>query len=288
MGGTVRGWIERGMGKFDSSLKRVQPVFKALYKKDTSGASWLQPFLKMAKREWYPKPLKIPIDLGNLIQEPQFEFAVDPPKSYLEWLIKHPKELRSPKRGMWEKWSQNTRKMREALLAGDKTVQIKAISELEKYSSLPKSPWWRFEGVTSVDCALLTNSTVVFVEGKWTEVGASKKVLWYDKRNQVLRNLDCAASYAEQKGLQHYFVLMVVEKELVEEDPARRNEIEAVMSQKTVEGSLPHLIDRERKEILPHYLGTTSWEEIVEHFGLEQEVILKRIKREVNRIWEMN
>jgi hypothetical protein len=169
--------------------------------------------------------------------------------------------------------------MRQALLAGDKEVQIKTIFYLEKCFSLPKTSWWRFEGVTYVDCALLTNSAVIFVEGKWTEIGASKEVLWYDKRNQVLRNLDCAANYTEQKGLQHYFVIMVVEKDLVEQDPVRRKEIEEVMSPKIIEGSLPHLTDEERNEVLSHYLGTTSWEEIVEHFGLEKEVILQRIKR---------
>jgi hypothetical protein len=267
------------MGEFDSSLKRVQPIFKALYKKDPSGASWLQPLLKMVKREGYPKPLKITANLGDLTQKPLFEFPVDPPKSYLKWLIKYPEKLKRPPRAMCEKWSEHTQKMRQALLAGDKELQAKAISDLEKCSSLPKSSWWRFEGVTYVDCALLTNSTVVFIEGKWTEVGASKEVLWYDKRNQVLRNLDCAVTYAQQKGLQHYFVIMVVEKDLLDQNPARREEIEAIMSPEIIKGSLPHLTDDERKEVLPHYLGTTSWEEIIEHFGLEQEVILQRIKQ---------
>jgi hypothetical protein len=233
----------------------------------------------MVKREGYPKPSKITAKLGDLTQELQFEFPVDPPKSYLRWLIKYPKELRSPPRAMWKKWSEHTQEMRQALLERDEDIQTKAISELEKCSSLPKSSWWRFEGVTYVDCALLTNSTVVFIEGKWTEVGASKEVLWYDKRNQVLRNLDCAVTYAQQKGLQNYFVIMVVERELVEHDPARRKDIDAIMSPKTVKGSFPHLTDEERNEIMTHYLGTTSWEEIIEHFGLEQEVILQRFRR---------
>ena len=71
------------MGKFDSSLNRVQPIFNALFSKDQSGASWLQPLLKMVKREGFPKPLEVTAELGDLTQEPQFEFPVDPPKSYL-------------------------------------------------------------------------------------------------------------------------------------------------------------------------------------------------------------
>lgn len=50
-------------------------------------------------------------------------------------------------------------------------------------------------------------------------MGASKEVLWYDKRNQVLRNLNCAVTYAQQEEVQHYFVIMVVEKDLVEQNP---------------------------------------------------------------------
>lgn len=92
-----------------------------------------------------------------------------------------------------------------------------------------------------MDCALLTDSTVIFVEGKWTELGPSKDVLWYPGRNQVLRNLDCAAAYAQQEGLQHYFVILVVDRDLVEQDPVRQSEIEAVTLLKTVQESLPHL-----------------------------------------------
>lgn len=164
-----------------------------------------------------------------------------------------------------------------ALLSGDRAIQAEAIAQLEKRTPLPQRAWWRLEGVTYVDCTLLTDSTVVFVEGKRTEVGPSKGVLWYPGRNQVLRNLDCAAAYAQQEGLQHYFVILVVERDLVEQDPVRQGEIEAVTLPKTVQRSLPHLNDEEQMELLPHYLGTTTWQAIVESFGLGSEVLLGRV-----------
>lgn len=262
------------MGKFNSSKTRVIPVFEALYEHDKSGQKLLRPLLQMANREDGPGPVRIPENLDQLLKKPQFEFPVDPSRAYLKWLITHPERLSSPPREMWEKWSERTQKKRQALLAGHPEAQREAIDKLEKCSELPKWAWWRLEGVTKVDCALLTPSTVVFIEGKRTEIGPSKQVLWYQGRNQVLRNLDCAAAYAEIENLPNYFVMLVVDRDVVGADPLRQKEIDDVTSHETVKISLPHLIDEERIELLSHCLGVTTWQAIIEHFGLQGEVQL--------------
>lgn len=261
------------MGKFDSSLTRVQPVFEALYRRDASGETWLRQLLGQSSRSAGPRPISIPAGLGQLIEPPQYEFPVDPPKAYLEWLIRHPENLSSPSKSAWKSWSQRTQEKRRMLLAGETAVQAEAIAELEKRPRLPRRAWWRFEGVTQVDCALLTDSTVVFIEGKRTEVGPSREVLWYRGRNQVLRNLDCAAAYVQQTTRQHYFVILVVEKHLVGQDRVRRSEIEMVMLPKVVQASVPHLTDEERTTLLSHYLGTCTWQTIVEEFDLGDGVL---------------
>ena len=101
--------------------------------------------------------------------------------------------------------------MRSRFLLGDKEVQSAAASNIESCKSLPKKAWWRLEGVTYVDCALFTQSAVIFIEGKRTERGPSKEVLWYQQRNQIHRNLDCAAAYAQKERLQQYFVIAIVD-----------------------------------------------------------------------------
>jgi len=265
------------MGRFDSSLTRVQPVFQALFRRDTSGETWLRQLLGMAKRRAGPEPVTIPARVGQLVEPPQFEFPVDPPKSYLAWLITHPERLSSPPEAAWKGWSTRTQERRRALLAGDIAVQAEAMAQLEKRAGLPNRAWWRLEGVTRVDCALLTPSTLVFVEGKRTELGPTRQVLWYQGRDQVFRVLDCAAAFARQTGRQHYFVMLVVEPDSVEGDPIRQSEIEAVMSPRTVQESLPHLTDEERMELLSHYLGTTTWQAIVERFDLGNEVLLDQV-----------
>ena len=266
------------MGKFDSSKTRVQPVFDALYWQDTGGKTWLRRLLQLAERSVGPEPTTIPPDLGQLVAPPQFEFPAHPARAYLEWLINHSEQLTSPPQAEWRKWHARTREKRRALLAGAPDVRAEAIAELRKRRRLPQRTWWRLEGVTRVDCALLTPSTVVFIEGKRTEMGPSKEVLWYRGRNQVLRILGCAAAYARQTDRQHYFVILVVERDLVEQDPVRQSEIEAVMLPGTVQESLPHLTDEERTELLSHYLGVTTWQAIVEGFRLGTEVLLNQVE----------
>jgi hypothetical protein len=265
------------LGKFDSSLTRVQPVFEALYQRDTSGETWLGPLLGMGTRGVGPESVAIPPDLGPLEKPPQFEFSADPPKSFLGWLIRHPESLTCLPESEWEKWSERTQRKRRALLAGEAATQAEAIARLEECSRLPQRAWWRLEGVTRVDCALLTSSTVVFVEGKRTEIGPARQVLWHPSRNQVLRVLDCAAAFARQTDRPHYFVMLVVEKGLVEHDSDRQREIEEVVSTQTVRASLPHLNADEQAELLSHYLGTTTWQEIVRTFDLGSGVLLDRI-----------
>lgn len=260
------------MGKFDSSLTRVQPVFEALYRRDASGETWLRQLLGMASRSSGPEPITVPANLGQLVEPPRFEFPVDPPKSYLRWLIEHPENLSSPREAVWRTWGERTQKRRRALLDGDTAVQAEALAHLEE-QPLRRRAWWRFEGITRVDCALFTPATVVFVEGKRTEMGPAKHVFWYQGRNQVLRVLDCASAYAQQTDRQHFFVVLVVEEDLVEHDPVRQSEIEAVVSPGTVQRSLPHLTGEERTELLRHYLGATTWQAIVSAFGLGKEAL---------------
>lgn len=257
------------MGKYDSSLTRVQPVFNALYEKDPTGISWVKSFLRLGSRT----DRSITPDAIQLNQPPLFELSADPPKSFLKWLVSNPAQLTFPNYNC----SPQTREKREALIAADSTVLSEAIQSINICKKIPAKTWWRLEGVSKVDCALLANDTVVFIEGKRTEFGASKNIAWYPHRNQVLRNLDCVAEYANRHQLPNYYVMLVVEKRLTETDLARQQEIDLITDQETVNRSLPHLSSEQQTEMLTHYLGVTTWEDIVAKFGLENDVLIDRI-----------
>jgi len=241
---------------------------------DPSGESWVKSLLATATREDSLHTAVTEICLGHLVKPPQFEYTVDPSKKYIKWLIDHHENLSSPPVTALKTWSATTQRMRSRFLLGDKEVQAVAISNIESCNSLPKTAWWRFEGVTNVDCALITESTAIFIEGKRTERGPSKEVLWYQERNQIHRNLDCVAAYAQEEGLQYYFVIAIVDKNLMGQDPIRRKEWGALMSPAVIYKSLPHLNDGELKEIARHYAGVTTWEDIIERFGLKSTILL--------------
>ncbi|MBI4322566.1 MAG: hypothetical protein HY675_29090 [Chloroflexi bacterium] len=249
----------------DSSLTRVQPVFNELYDKEKTGETWLARLLQLPQ---HTRTSIIPENLGYLDQPPVFELPADPPRRFLRWLLEHREGLCCPNQGIQKKWSKRTQQKRQALLRGDELVCEEAIAELEGSDRLPGRAWWRLEGVTRVDCAITTPTTAIFVEGKRTEMGASKAVEWYPCRNQVLRNLDCASVFAEQTKRQQFFVLLVVEGKIVDQDPVRQAEIKSITSPDTIRTSLPHLNDDERRDLLAHYLGVTTWEHIADTFAL--------------------
>lgn len=262
------------MGKYDSSLTRVQPVFKALYCRDKKGESWLRPLLELATESG---KISDDVELSGLVEAPIFELSAHPPKSFLKWLLENPDKLVHPPDKYWKNWGETTRRKRKSFLANEKNVQSEALSALEHCEELPDRAWWRFEGITKVDCALKTSTAVIFVEGKRTESGASKDVLWYPNRNQVLRNLDCASEYARNHTLKYFFVMIVVEKELFEKDHVRQEEVRNIDESQIIESSLPHMSKEERTKLMRHYLGMTTWQDIVERFELGPEVLLDHI-----------
>jgi len=111
---------------------------------------------------------------------------------------------------------------------------------------------------------------------KRTEMGASKNIAWYPFRNQVLRNLDCVAEYARQHQLTNFYVMLVVEKRLTESDPLRQAEINQVTNPDIIKDSLPHLTVDQRQELIKHYLGVTTWEDLVAEFDLDSGILIDR------------
>jgi hypothetical protein len=258
------------MGKYNSSLTRVQPIFNSLYKTDNTGKSWIRDLLKMANRNTtnYSKN-EIFNDFGVLTKEPQFEFQLNPPNGFLKWLINNPDKLSNPDKKYWDKLSKETIEKRRKLLRADMNIINEANKNIDTYAKYSRV-WWILEGVTYVDCALLTTDCIILIEGKRTEFGASKEILWYKKRNQVIRNLECASEYSRIYKLKEFFVIAVLEKRLVEGDVFRQKEIETICSTNTVNDSLPHIAKEERKELMSHYLGVAYWEDIVNKFNLNK------------------
>ena len=79
--------------------------------------------------------------------------------------------------------------------------------------------------------------------------------------------------------MQNFYVILVAEKRLTENDPIRQEEINQILSSETINKSLPHLTPEHREELSNHYLGVTFWEDIVAELSLDSGVLIDRIDK---------
>lgn len=265
------------MGNRNSSVTRVWPVFDKLLDQDPSGDTWLVPLLKLGSRSVEASPA-ILRDPGRLLPElawfdlampgplvkvlgasrmerlktirNAYERDIPPSAAFLHWLLHNPDRLVWPRDtgGRERVFADSTNERRRRLLAGDTKVRDEALSELDcSEVEGSKRKWWAFEGFTSVDCLLETERLLVLIEGKRTE-GISKSTDWFRGRNQVIRNLEVARAMAG--ATKEYAVLLCAEKHIELPDAAWCD-------------SLPHFSEQDINELQRHYLGCTTWPEIV-------------------------
>jgi len=249
------------MGKRDSSKTRVRPFFGALIQRDRTGESWLPRLLISAGNcKGFPNPellarpgLLRPTNLSR-------ERKLFPPESFLRWLIENPHRMTWPKGGR-ARFGKETQIWRERLMGirteDDRKLATKqALSELSRLGpegSFQK--WWAFEGRTSVDCYLQTDCIRIYIEGKRNDV-LSPATDWYPKRNQLLRNLESAASDASGSP---FACLLIAE----DRTPSPTDAV--------IQDSLPHMSEQDRNLLLSHYLGCVTWGDACEATAMDYD-----------------
>jgi len=251
-------------GKLDSSKTRVQPVFDHLLVRCPDGSDWLPSLLRLAKPAT-PLPAELIADPGRLLNgaDPYFERLFPPPKRFLQWLIEHPEEMVWPRHGQDElAFGATTQRRREELFGrhgciAQRKARQEALAGLACHGPIKsRRRWWVFEGFTHVDCCLETEKLLLFIEGKRTD-HVSKATAWYPQRNQLARNLEIAAEYAQGR---EYALLLIVE----EEPLAKELELAP---------GLPHLRAEERVDLLRHFLGWITWQAVCEATGIEYDAL---------------
>ena len=130
-----------------------------------------------------------------------------------------------------------------------------------------RQKWWAFEGFSHVDCCLITDRCVLFIEGKRTEV-VSPSTLWFKKRSQLWRNVEGAEHFAAGKDFR---VILAVENEA--DGHAALSAAAA-----TLPDSFPHLSPAVQQELSGHLLGFVTWSQIVTRFGLSPECLPQKVR----------
>lgn len=243
-------------------------MFRTLMQRDDSGQTWLPAMLGLFpnRREFSSDVLLKPGDL--LACRFGAELKLHPPLQFLRWMAEHPLELRWPaypikdayirdmrqrlfQRGPYESDSQHCEQaMDEARHAINHFLGNKArgIAD-DKWMK----QWWVLEGKTHVDCFIETTRMRIYVEGKRTE-SLSRTTSWYAKRNQLLRNLECASVHSGATP----FVQVLITESMV-----------PPLASKIIDDSLPHLSLDQRRELLSHYAGSSTWAALCSAVGLE-------------------
>ena len=87
------------MGRFNSSLTRVSPVFEDLLNRDPKGSSWLPELLNLAGQNSLLGK-KLAQNPGYLLPDKGllFERSAPPPERFLAWLVKNPQKMSWPLR----------------------------------------------------------------------------------------------------------------------------------------------------------------------------------------------
>lgn len=261
------------MGEKDSSLTRLQTCFDELLDRWPAGDHWLGSLWDLAAQTRPGAALPRPADLGTLASSETpsdrvgrmgkvYERTVAPPAFFLRWLLMNPQALQVRDTTMFGARSIEAREWRAKLFSGDERLvreaQAEGIKQLEgRLGARGRNKWWAFEGFSRIDCCLITDTTVVFVEGKGTEA-VSPSTLWYQQRSQLWRNVEAAKEFA---GRKQFAVVLAVEN--AADGIAALSEAE-----RSISVSYPHLDADQHNELTRHLLGFVTWSDLAAHFKL--------------------
>jgi hypothetical protein len=235
----------------------VERFFTALFTRDPSGRTWLPALLAAAPHgrealgEFIDEPGSLEIALaveGASGRLACFDYPAAPPRDLLAWFIDHPDQLHWPADAQLPP---TVARLRRALIEDEPPGARQKAQDRAREHIPTASPftdeWWRFEDVTTLDCALLSTRLVLTVVGKAGEPLAPATA-WYPARSELVRALETAKQLSQGRG----WGSLVLSDEPLPDATAEH------LAQ-TLSGGAPHLTDAERDELLGNYLGNPTW-----------------------------
>ncbi len=149
--------------------------------------------------------------------------------------------------------------LRKRLANGEKDVYDEAKKKLTDVN-IPYNAWYIFEGLSSPDIYIETNSHIFVGEAKRTEPILTTKTTWLKHRDQLIRHIDAVIDTG--KIIRSFFIF---EKKNFDD-----NKFFQIMDRykdyEYYRKSLPHRTDPEIKKIMDTYIGYIFWEKIQKTF----------------------
>lgn len=247
------------MGKFNSSVTRVAPVFGRLHTDDPTGVTWLPTLLDAVRggRAASASPGDLRLVNGHEPTWGEHELSLPAPLALLEHLVLTITPEQVAASGDEGDVLANRRKLseRDAETIGMAQKQLRAGARGRQ--------WCVLEGASRPDATLEMPDAVLVVEGKRTERTCTSKTKWMGARSQLIRHMDAAMESYPGKAI---LGLLIVEgdggADAVEPSEHWMSEAAAQLDPEMLRASLPHRSSAERERIATGVLGVTTWQRL--------------------------
>lgn len=257
----------------DREMTRMRRMFDTLLDRNEAEPPWIVGLWEMAALTRPDVAVPPPPEAAALVaseapsarearQGTLYQRAVAPPAVFLRWLLDNPQLMDVADPTTFGAKGADSRSWRGKLFSGEPPLVSDARDEGlrqlgKRLAQRGRRKWWAFEGFTRVDCCLISETVVLFVE----RVGAdppSPSTVWFPQRSRLWRNVEAAQELA---GGKQFGVVVAVESEA---DGAAAMDHAA----DTLPGSFPHLEGERRAELSTHLLGFVTWPEVARTFNL--------------------
>lgn len=253
------------MGKHNSSVTRVVPVFARLWRRDPTGAQWLDQLLRLPVG--LSRSVAIPSGLRLVEAHPETwgdqEVSLPAPRELLLHLVRTVTPARVEAVGV----RSGADAKRLGMAAGDEQLLQEALVTLR--SGHRGRSWCVLEGPSRPDALLETNTHLICVEGKRTERACTTKTTWMPVRSRLLRHMDAAMDCFPGKTI---LGMLVVEgdggSEAIVPSQWWIEQLQLQTSSDMVTASLPHRNAAQQHSLAAGIMGVTTWQAICSTFDL--------------------
>lgn len=242
------------MGKRNSSLTRVKPLFDFINSDIDKLNRFLELFEKTNKR--VKQNFLIEIRYG------QNEKKIPPPKSILIWMLQNLNTLNKVKNYGVKNIDSETYKKRSELFSGNIKLIDEAINAIKTKTKIPDKGWYIFEGNTFPDIFIETSDSIFIGEAKRTENDITTKTIWLNQRDQLVRHIDSLLD--QPKPIYSFYILE--KEEYLKGTYIKRMELYS--KKYYFKENLKHRDDKTIERAFNSFIGFIFWENIADCFEI--------------------
>lgn len=243
------------MGEKNSTLTRVQPLFKFINKDEEK----LNQLFKLFNNKEIENITK---DYIKEIRYGTDEKSIPPSKSRLLWMLIHLDILTRVKDYGANTKNSTTFTKREQLFKGHQGTLFEAITKICKIGKLPKTAWYIFEGYTNPDIYIETTDSIFVGEAKRTERDITTKTKWSENRDQLIRHID--ALLDQKKKIYSFYILDKIEFD----KGIYPKRMKQYSDEEYFKANLPHRDDKLVKRAKESFIGYIFWQQIEKLFDI--------------------